>query len=127
MAFQALDRAIPRRRRNKAPAVHVYTVESRRSPGLVDVRIRLTRPLMESLGWSENERVNVLVGTEEHAGQILLQPAKSGMFQFRRSTQSVSSYVLSSRAIPLPAGIKTRAQHEIQPEGLIVTWTSKPN
>lgn len=91
------------------------------------MRIRLTRPLMESLGWSENERVNVLVGTEEHAGQILLQPAKSGMFQFRRSTQSVSSYVLSSRAIPLPAGIKTRAQHEIQPEGLIVTWTSKPN
>lgn len=127
VAFEALDRSKPRRRRNKTPTVHVYTTECRRSPGLVDVRIRLTRPLMEQLGWSENERVNVLVGTGEHAGQILLQPNKSGMFQFRRSTQSVSSYVLSSRAIPLPAGIKTRAEFEVQAEGLIVTWTSKPN
>lgn len=127
MAFQALEMVRPRRQRNKTPSVHVYTVENRLSPGLVDVRIRLTRPLMESLGWQLNDRVNVLVGTEENAGQILLQQDKSGMLKIRRSPQSLSSFVLSSRAIPLPPGIKTRAQFEITAEGLIITWTSRPN
>lgn len=82
---------------------------------------------MESLGWQLNDRVNVLVGTEENAGQILLQQDKSGMLKIRRSPQSLSSFVLSSRAIPLPPGIKTRAQFEITAEGLIITWTSRPN
>lgn len=124
MAFQALSRSKPKRRRNQKAAAHIYSVESRRHSDLVDVRIRLTKPLMEELGWTDNQRVNVLVGTEEHAGSILLQPDKSGMFQLRR--QSLSSFVLSSRAIPLPPGIKIRALFEVQEEGLLL-WTSKPS
>lgn len=123
MAFQALDSSKPRRRRNQNAAVHIYTVESRRSPGLVDVRIRLTRPLMEKLGWSESQKVAVLVGTGEHEGQLLLQESNSGMFQFRRSTPTKSSFVLSSRNIPLPAGLKTRPEWELQEGGLLITWT----
>lgn len=124
MAFQALSRSKPKRRRNQKPAVNIYTVESRRNSDLVDVRIRLTKPLMEQLGWQENQRVNVLVGTEEHVGSILLRPDKSGMFQLRR--QSLSSFVLSSRAIPLPPGIKIRASFEVQ-EGELLLWTSRPS
>ena len=124
MAFQALSRSKPKRRRNQKPAANIYTVESRRNSDLVDVRIRLTKPLMEQLGWQENQRVNVLVGTEEHVGSILLQPDKSGMFQLRR--QSLSSFVLSSRAIPLPPGIKIRASFEVQ-EGELLLWTSRPS
>lgn len=123
MAFQALDSSKPRRRRNQTPAVYVYTVESRRSPGLVDVRIRLTKPLMEALGWNENQKVTVLVGSGEDEGQLLLQASNSGMFKFRRSTPTKSSFVLSSRNIPLPAGLKIRPPWELQEGGLLITWT----
>lgn len=124
MAFEALSRSKPKRRRNQKAAVHIYSVESRRNSDLVDVRIRLTKPLMDELGWTENEKINVLVGTEEHVGSILLQADRSGMFKLRR--QSLSSFVLSSRAIPLPPGIKIRASFEAR-EGELLLWTSKPS
>lgn len=114
MAFNTVTRAKPPRQRNKEPAVHLYTVEHRRSPGTVDVRIRLTRPLMQLLGWSENQRVNVLVGSEEDAGTLKLEATPQGVFQFRRSTQSLSSYVITSRAIPLPMGLRMKAKYEIE-------------
>lgn len=122
MAFQALDSSKPRRRRNQNAAAYIYTVESRRVPGQVDVRIRLTKPLMEKLGWGENQTVAVLVGTGEHEGQLLLQASNSGIFQFRRSTPTKSSFVLSSRNIPLPAGLKSRPPWELQEGGLLISW-----
>lgn len=123
MAFEALVSSKPTRRRNQTARLHIYSVESRRAPHLVDVRIRLTRPLMEKLGWSENQRVNVLVGIGEDAGKLLLKPHEDGMFRFQASTPSRSSFVLSSRAIPLPAGLKAYMEWEQLEEGLLVTWT----
>lgn len=122
MAFNAVTRAKQPRQRNKAPTVHIYTVGHRRHPGTVDVRIRLTRPLMQELGWGEREKVNVLVGSEEDAGTLMIEATPKGVFQFRRSTQSLSSYVLASRAIPLPIGIKTKAAYEIKDGNLLVSY-----
>lgn len=110
MAYQEILSAKPKRRRNQKPCASLYTTESRRASYLVDVRIRLTRPLMEILGWTPNERVSVLVGTDEHQGTIMLRHDPEGPFEFRPSTQSLSSSVLSSRNIPLPAGLKTKME-----------------
>jgi hypothetical protein len=121
MAFETLQSSKPTRKRNQTPRLHIYTVETRR-PHLTDVRIRMTRPLMENLGWTDNQRVNVLVGMDEDEGKLILQPSPQGMFKFKKVKPNFTSSVLSSRAIPLPAGIKGYMAYEPQENGdLLIT------
>lgn len=119
MAFQQLQAARHPRRRNQEPAVHLFTRESRKSPEHVETRLRLTLPLLKLLGWSENQRLDVMVGVDEDEGKIQVAPNASGVFRLRRLSTSGTSFVLTSRVIPVPAGIDKKVQFSVE-EGTIL-------
>lgn len=82
----------------------------------MDARIRVTKVLAEQLGWSVNERLSVMVGLKggDDDGKILLRPEANGAFRLSRPAQSETSYVLTSRMIPLPPGLKLKADYTIE-------------
>lgn len=123
MAFSTLDRAHPPRRRNPRPEVHIYTTAHRRMPGSVDVRIRFTKVLIDQLGWAPDQRLSVLVGHDEDDGKIIIKAQKDGIFRLAKSAQSQTSYVLTSRQIPLPEGLKFKAPFTIEEDNSLCLRT----
>lgn len=122
MAFKTCTAKRAPRKQNTLPGVYLYTKEGLRRADQTEVRLRVTRPLLEKLGWSENQRLNVLVGLDEDDGMLQLEPNPAGIFRLRLSTQSASSFVLASRIIPIPAGINRKVDYQIFNDILIIAY-----
>lgn len=122
MAFQQVTTARLARRRNTLSSVYLYTRESRRSPDQVETRLRVTLPLLKELGWAVDQRVDLMVGVDEDEGKIRVAPNKAGVFRLRTLSASGTSFVLTSRTIPVPAGIDRKVAYQIEGAELLIDY-----
>jgi hypothetical protein len=122
MAFTQIKNARLPRRRNTLPTIHLYTRESRRSADQVETRLRLTLPLLRELGWTVDQRVDVMVGVDEDQGRIQIAANPAGVFRLRKLSTSGTSFVLTSRTIPVPAGINKKVEYSIDEGKLLIGY-----